>query len=235
MAQMVVRGYERWLLTGEEDVRDLMKEYHTKARLPNSYPPVRLLLINFIKHIQQRTLEEIMEPNSGYNRMTCSAEMKKVGEDWVNNHGKEEFKVHETKGKFDEGYIRGFVYDQLEGKWMEKYQSEWFSNHKQEKDQYKKDMKKATKLDQPNRWIDIAVELNQASVKCHDQALMVMGQTGGPCTKCFSIWHATNNHNRKNCKRCGKTGHWSRECENVKEISSEEDLMHALENPDKSC
>ena len=166
--------------------------------------------------------------------------MKRVDEEWVHSQGKEEFEIHETRRKFDEGYIRGFVHDQLTGKWMDKYQSEWKGNYKLEVDQYKKDMKKARKLDQPNRWTDIAAKLNQASVQCHDQALMVMGQTGGPCTKCFSIWHATINHKRMNCKRCGNTGHLSQECKNVKKISSEgkdheEDLMPALENPNRSC
>ena len=204
-----------------------------------------MTLIDFIKHLQQKMLEEIMGPNDECDNVTCHAELKKVEKDWVDTQGKEDFEVHEMKGMFDEDYIRGFVHDKLGEKALSRYRRIWGKEYERERSQYQEMVNKAREHDQPNTWTDIAITLNQRSVKCQGQVLMVMGLTGGPCHKCFSIWHATKNHNRKNCKRCGRMGHFSRDCKGVQMILSEEeckevDMMAALDdpylgNPDKSC
>ena len=111
--------------------------------------------------------------------------------------------------------------------------------HKNKRKEYRDSVERAEQHDLPNTWLEIAVMLNRGSVKCQGQALMVMGLTEGPCHKCFSIWHATKNHNRKNCKRCGRTGHFSKDCKGVQMIPSEDecrevDMMAAMKDP-QSC
>ena len=137
------------------------------------------------------------------------------------------------------------MHDKLGEEALSRYRRIWGKEYERKRSQYQEMVNKAREHDQPNTWTDIAMTLNQGSVKCQGQVLMVMGLTGGPCHKCFSIWHATKNHNRKNCKRCGRVGHFSRHCKGIQMIVSEEeckevDMMAALDdpylgNPDKSC
>jgi hypothetical protein len=144
-----------------------------------------------------------------------------------------------TPGVFDQGYMEWFVDKKEKEGLFKEYYKEGQREKELESKSHWKEVSKASKEDQPNKWTDIATELNQASVSCRDQVLMVMGLTEGPCHKCFSIWHATNNHNRRNCKRCGKTGHLSRECRMVRKKPSEKeqgvDEIPVLEDAGQSC
>ena len=161
-----------------------------------------------------------METNESTDIVTHNARIEMVDEKWINDQ-KGDIMIRETEGMFDEGYIKGFIEEQCEDGVFSKHGKECEKKYNNKRINYRAKVDRAEQHDQPNTWVDIAVMLNRGSIKCQGQALMVMGLTEGPCHKCFSIWHATKNHNRKNCKRCGRTGHFSKDCNGVQMILSE--------------
>ena len=239
MKQSLIRGYENWSRTGRINPRDLMEEYQIRQRWTKLHLPVQTLLTLFLEHLEQKTMNEIIKPEKGSRVISCTSTIKMVDQQWLEDRKRYEDEIKTIPGMFDQGYMEWFVDEKDKEGLFAEYYKEGQREQELKRQSHWEEVRKARKEDQPNRWVDIATELNRTSVSCPDQVLMVLGLTGGPCNKCFSIWHASKNHNRRNCKRCGKTGHLSRRCELVRENSSGKEQgvndMPVLEDANQSC
>jgi hypothetical protein len=226
MVQMLIKGYEGWLRTEKINPRDLLEEHEIEEGWPISYIPMRVLLTLFIEHLEYKTLAEIIKSkeNKEVDKMVrCTMVIKMVDEEWLDDAKMYNDEVRPNPGIFDEGYIAEFVKQQVNEGLLDRHHQIWKKKQEKEKQLYWENIRKAEVEDQPNKWIEIAMKLNMQTVKNQEEVLTLMGLTGGPCCKCFSLWHSTKNHKRRVCKRCGNAGHLSRECDGRRSTKTTQD------------
>ena len=216
MVQMLIKGYEGWLKTEKINPRDMLEEHEIEEGSPISYIPMRVLLTLFIEHLEYKTLAEIIKSKENKEvdkAVKCTMVIKMVDEEWLDDAKMYNDEVRPNPGIFDEGYIAEFVRQQVNEGLLDRHHQIWKKKQEKEKQLYWENIWEAEAKDQPNKWTEIAIRLNMQTVKNQEEVLTLMGLTGGPCGKCFSLWHSTRNHKRRICKRCGNAGHLSWECD----------------------